>query len=122
MIARFDVRGATVNSAARLLSGGNMQKMVLGRNLLDHPRLLIAAKPTRGLDEGAVASVHAQILAAREAGAGVLLVSEDLDEVLALADRVQAMVKGRLSPPVPVERLDAPSLGRMMAGLWEELV
>ena len=122
VIARFDVRGATVNSAARLLSGGNMQKMVLGRNLLDHPRLLIAAKPTRGLDEGAVASVHAQILAAREAGAGVLLVSEDLDEVLALADRVQAMVKGRLSPPVPVERLDAPSLGRMMAGLWEELV
>jgi simple sugar transport system ATP-binding protein len=99
-----------------------MQKMILGRSLLDHPRLLVAAKPTRGLDEGAVAAVHAQILAARAAGAGVLLVSEDLDEVLALADRVHAMVKGRVSPPVPVEELDAPRLGRMMAGVWEELV
>ena len=122
VVARFDVRGGTVNSATRLLSGGNMQKMILGRSLLDHPRLLVAAKPTRGLDEGAVAAVHVQILAARAAGAGVLLVSEDLDEVLALADRVQAMVKGHVSPPVPVEGLDAPRLGRMMAGLWEELV
>jgi ABC-type uncharacterized transport system ATPase subunit len=78
--------------------------------------------PTRGLDEGAVAAVHVQILASPAAGAGVLLVSEDLDEVLALADRVQAMVKGRVSPPVPVEELDAPRLGRMMVGLWEELV
>ena len=122
VVARFDVRGGTLNSATRLLSGGNMQKMILGRNLLDHPQLLVAAKPTRGLDEGAVAAVHAQILAARAAGAGVLLVSEDLDEVLALADRVQAMVKGRMSPPVPVEELDASRLGRMMAGVWEELV
>ena len=64
--------------------------------------------------------MHAQILAARDAGTGVLLVSEDLDEVLGLADRVQAMVKGRLSAPVPVEALDARRLGRMMAGAWEE--
>jgi ABC-type uncharacterized transport system ATPase subunit len=94
--------------------------LILGRNLLTAPKLLIAAQPTRGLDEGAVAAVHAQILAARDAGMGILLVSEDLDEVLRLADRVQAMFKGRLSPPVPVEALDARRLGRMMAGAWDE--
>src|ERR1700740_918715 len=81
-----------------------------------------AYPPTRGLDEGAVAAVHTEILAARAAGAGVLLVFEDLDEVLALADRVQGMVKGRVSPSVPVEELDASRFGRMMAGLWDELV
>ena len=97
-----------------------MQKLILGRNFLDHPRLLIAAQPTRGLDEGAVAAVHAQILAARDAGTGILLVSEDLDEILRLADRVQAMVRGRLSAPVAVQDLNARRLGRMMAGIWEE--
>ena len=120
VIAGFDVRGGSPPTAMRLLSGGNMQKMILGRSLHDRPRLLVVAQPTRGLDEGAVASVHAQILAARDAGTGVLLVSEDLDEVLGLADRVQAMVKGRLSAPVPVEALDARRLGLMMAGSWDE--
>jgi ABC-type uncharacterized transport system ATPase subunit len=120
VIARFDVRGAAPETPTRLLSGGNLQKLILGRNLLTAPKLLIAAQPTRGLDEGAVAAVHAQILAARDAGMGILLVSEDLDEVLRLADRVQAMFKGRLSPPVPVEALDARRLGRMMAGAWDE--
>jgi simple sugar transport system ATP-binding protein len=120
VIAGFDVRGAAPETPTRLLSGGNLQKLILGRNLLNAPKLLIAAQPTRGLDEGAVAAVHAQILAARNAGMGVLLVSEDLDEILRLADRVQAMVKGRLSAPVPVEALDARRLGRMMAGAWDE--
>ena len=120
VIARFDVRGGTPASAARLLSGGNLQKMILGRNLLTNPRLLVAAQPTRGLDEGAVAAVHAQILTARDAGCGILLVSEDLDEMLGLADQVQAMVKGRLSAPVPAQGLDARRLGRMMAGVWDE--
>ncbi|MFC3690705.1 ABC transporter ATP-binding protein [Chenggangzhangella methanolivorans] len=120
VITRFDVRGGGPETPTRLLSGGNMQKMILGRNLASDPRILIAAQPTRGLDEGAVAGVHAEILKARASGMGVLLVSEDLDEVLGLADRVQAMVKGRLSPPVPVEQLDARRLGRMMAGVWDE--
>ena len=118
--AATELERSGIDAEARSLSGGNMQKMILGRNLLAHPRLLIAAQPTRGLDEGAVAAVHAQILAARDAGTGILLVSEDLDEILGLADRVQAMVKGRLSAPVPVEDLDARRLGRMMAGVWSE--
>jgi ABC-type uncharacterized transport system ATPase subunit len=120
VIDRFDVRGGTPDSQVRLLSGGNMQKLILGRNLAADPRVLIAAQPTRGLDEGAVAAVHAAILAARRAGTGILLISEDLDEILQLADRVQAIVKGRLSPAVGIEQADARRLGLMMAGIWDE--
>ncbi|WP_334174296.1 ABC transporter ATP-binding protein [Pseudoxanthobacter sp.] len=120
IIRRFDVRGGRPDSPIRLLSGGNMQKLILGRNLMDVPRILIASQPTRGLDEGAVAAVHEEILAARRAGAGILLISEDLDEILQLADRVQAIVKGRLSPAIAVEAADPRRLGLMMAGVWEE--
>ncbi|MEF2551277.1 ABC transporter ATP-binding protein [Aurantimonas sp. A2-1-M11] len=118
VIDRFDIRGGAADSRTRLLSGGNMQKLIFGRNLAGAPKVLVAAQPTRGLDEGAVAAVHGEILAARDAGAGVLLISEDLDEVLELADRVQAIVGGRLSEPVPIESLDARRLGLMMAGEW----
>jgi simple sugar transport system ATP-binding protein len=120
VIDQFDVRGGTPDGQVRLLSGGNMQKLILGRNLAAAPLVLIAAQPTRGLDEGAVAAVQAAILAARRAGTGVLLISEDLDEILQLADRVQAIVKGRLSPAIGIERADARRLGLMMAGLWDE--
>ncbi len=120
IIARFDLRGGGPDTRARLLSGGNMQKLILGRNLAESPRVVLAAQPTRGLDEGAIAAVQAEILAARAAGAAVVLISEDLDEVLALADRAQAIVKGRLSPSVPASELDARRLGLMMAGVWEE--
>lgn len=118
IIDGFDVRGGTPDTRIRLLSGGNMQKLILGRNLERTPRILIAAQPTRGLDEGAVAAVHARILEARRAGAGVLLISEDLDETLSLADRVQAIVKGRLSPALDTNEADAQKLGLMMAGEW----
>ena len=118
VVKRFDVRGGGGTKRAALLSGGNLQKLILGRNLIERPRVLIAAQPTRGLDEGAIAEVHREILAARDAGAGVLLISEDLDEVLGLADRVQAIVGGRLSPPEPADALDARRLGLMMAGEW----
>ncbi|BBE72847.1 ABC transporter ATP-binding protein [Oharaeibacter diazotrophicus] len=119
LIERFDIRGATPDTRTRLLSGGNMQKLILGRNLAGSPRLVVANQPTRGLDEGAIAAVHAELLAARAAGAGVLLISEDLDEVTALADRVQAIVKGRLSPSVDTDAADARTIGLMMAGVWE---
>ena len=118
IIDAFDVRGGTPSSRTRLLSGGNMQKLILGRNLSQRPRILIAAQPARGLDEGAVAAVHARILEARKAGTAVLLISEDLDEVISLADRIQAIVGGRLSPPVAAEHADARRLGLMMSGDW----
>lgn len=119
IMTAFDVRGGSATSRIRLLSGGNMQKLILGRNLIEHPRILLAAQPARGLDEGAVAAVHGRILEARRAGTAVLLISEDLDEVMALADRIQAIVGGRLSPPVNAEDADTRKLGLMMAGEWE---
>lgn len=118
IIDRFDVRGGAPASRIRLLSGGNMQKLILGRNLIDRPRILLAAQPTRGLDEGAVAAVHERLLEAKRQGTAVLLISEDLDEVMALADRIQAIVGGRLSPPIRAEEASTRRLGLMMAGEW----
>ncbi|RVJ57927.1 ABC transporter ATP-binding protein [Sinorhizobium meliloti] len=120
IIDAFDVRGGRPTTRTRLLSGGNMQKLILGRNLIDRPRILLAAQPARGLDEGAVAAVHERLLEARRAGTAVLLISEDLEEVMALADRIQAIVNGRLSPPIAADSASATKLGLMMAGEWTE--
>ncbi|MEM9104972.1 MAG: ABC transporter ATP-binding protein [Pseudomonadota bacterium] len=118
VIRRFDVRGAAPDTGIRLLSGGNMQKLILGRNLAGAPKLIIANQPTRGLDEGAIAAVHSELLEARQSGAAILLISEDLDEVLALSDRIQAIFNGRLSAPIAAGEADAKSVGLMMAGIW----
>jgi simple sugar transport system ATP-binding protein len=115
----YDVRGATPERRIRLLSGGNMQKLILGRVLSPQPDILVAAQPSRGLDEGAIADVHERILEARGRGAGVLLISEDLDEVIALSDRICAIVDGRLSPSIPAAQANAQLLGMMMAGDWK---
>lgn len=120
LIARFDIRGATPETRTRLLSGGNMQKLILGRVLSNDPRFVLANQPTRGLDEGAIAAVHAELLAARKAGAAILLISEELEEAVALSDRIQAIVKGRLSRPISAEEADPQRLGLMMAGVWED--
>ncbi|MEL6954650.1 MAG: ABC transporter ATP-binding protein [Pseudomonadota bacterium] len=120
LIERFDVRGASDQTRIGLLSGGNMQKLILGRSLATQPRFILANQPTRGLDEGAIAAVHAELLAARSAGAAILLISEELEEAVALSDRIQALVKGRLSRPVAAGQADARRLGLMMAGIWED--
>lgn len=119
LIDRFDIRGAGPDTRTRLLSGGNMQKLILGRNLTGSPRFILANQPTRGLDEGAIAAVHAELLAARANGAAILLITEDLEEAVGLTDRIQAIVKGRLSMPVLPEAADARTLGLMMAGVWD---
>lgn len=118
LITRFDIRGAAPETRTRQLSGGNMQKLIIGRMLAAEPRFILANQPTRGLDEGAIAAVHRELLAARDAGAAILLISEELEEVVRLADRICAIVKGRLSPPIPAEEADARRLGLMMAGVW----
>ncbi|MEM9755425.1 MAG: ABC transporter ATP-binding protein [Pseudomonadota bacterium] len=120
LIKRFDVRGAAPDTRMRLLSGGNMQKLILGRCLANAPKFILANQPTRGLDEGAIAAIHEELLAARSEGAAVLLISEELEEAVALSDRIQAIVKGRLSEPVPAAQADARRLGLMMAGVWDE--
>jgi simple sugar transport system ATP-binding protein len=115
----YDVRGAQIDGRVSLLSGGNMQKLILGRVMEAAPSILVAAQPSRGLDEGAIAGVHRRLIEARDRGAGILLISEDLDEVIALSDRIRAIVGGRLSPAIPAERADARLLGLMMAGDWD---
>jgi simple sugar transport system ATP-binding protein len=123
VIDAFDVRGAGPDAPARALSGGNMQKLILGRALLSPdgstPRLIIAHQPTWGLDIGAVAYVQQQLIQARDAGAAVLLVSDDLDEVLALGDRVAVMHAGRLTAAQPADHWTRESIGLAMAGAGE---
>jgi simple sugar transport system ATP-binding protein len=116
LIAAHDVRCEGPDQPIRLLSGGNMQKLILGRVLDEAPGVLIAAQPVRGLDVGAITHVHARLIAARDAGAAVLLISEDLDEVLGLADRIHAISAGRLSPVFPRGEVDRAGLGLWMAG------
>ena len=117
IVQRFDVRGGGADSPARALSGGNMQKLILGRALSSGtPRLIVADQPTWGLDIGAVAYVHQQLLDAAAAGSAVLLISEDLDEIFALADRIAVMHQGRLSEPRPTAGWTLASIGLAMAG------
>jgi ABC-type uncharacterized transport system ATPase subunit len=116
IIADYDVRCPGPQAATRLLSGGNMQKLILGREMAQSPRIILANQPTRGLDIGAVGYVHQQLLKARANGAGILLISEDLDELLALSDRVVVMYHGRMSAPMARKDVTIRHLGLMMAG------
>ena len=117
---RFDVRGAGLDAPARALSGGNLQKLILARALTAPdgrpPRFIVAHQPSWGLDVGAVAFVQRQLLAARDASAAVLLISDDLDEVLALGDRIAVLHRGRLSAALPGVEWTRESLGLAMAG------
>ncbi len=115
-IKTFDVRGGGPETEARLLSGGNMQKVILARVLDREPRVILANQPTRGLDVGAVSFVHQRLLDARANGAAILLMSEDLDELLALSDRVGVMYRGTLSAIRPAEEMTVRRLGLLMAG------
>ncbi len=120
LIERFDVRGteqAGPATTTRALSGGNMQKLILGRALSGGtPRLIVANQPTWGLDVGAVAYVHQQLLDAVAAGSAVLLISEDLDEIFALADRIAVIHQGRLGPARPSGDWTLAAIGLAMAG------
>ena len=121
IVREFDVRGGGLESPARSLSGGNMQKLILGRALRSPdstaPRLIIAHQPTWGLDIGAVAYVQQQLIAARDAGAAVLVISDDLDEVLALGDQVAVMHSGKLTHALPADAWTREAIGLAMAGV-----
>jgi simple sugar transport system ATP-binding protein len=124
VIVAFDVRGATLERRASALSGGNLQKLVLGRVLQradgKAPRVIVAHQPTWGLDIGSVNFVHVRLRAARDAGAAVLLISEDLDELELLADRIAVMSHGRLGVARPTSEWTREQLGLAMAGANEE--
>ncbi len=116
MIATYDVRCPGPETRIRLLSGGNMQKLILGRALEAGPVIVLANQPVRGLDIGAIAYVHGRLVAARDAGAAVLLISEDLDEIMALSDVIHVISGGRLSPGFARGEKTAAELGEWMAG------
>ncbi len=119
LVQRFGVRAASIEVPAGTLSGGNLQKLILGRELMLEPQALVVEQPTRGLDVGAVESVWQELLAARDRGTAVLLVSAELDEILALADRIGVMYGGRLLAVLANDRSPAlrQRIGALMAGL-----
>lgn len=116
IVAGYDVRCPGPSVRARLLSGGNMQKLILGRVLDAGPRIIVANQPVQGLDVGAISYVHGRLVAARDSGAAILLISEDLDEVMGLSDVIHVISGGRLSPPFPRGTVSQAELGLWMAG------
>jgi simple sugar transport system ATP-binding protein len=120
IIRRFAVKTPNTQTAARSLSGGNLQKFILGREILQKPKLLVAAHPTWGVDVGAAAAIHRALIALRDAGAAILVISEDLDELFQISDRIAALSSGRLSALKPVEQTSAVQVGGWMAGQFDD--
>jgi len=118
IISRYKVKAAGPHAAAKSLSGGNLQKFIVGREIEAKPRLLIVSQPTWGVDVGAAAQIRGEILALRDAGCAVLVVSEELDELFEISDRLYVVAKGRLSPSVPRASATVTQIGEWMSGLW----
>ncbi len=116
IVERFDVRAASLDVKVRTLSGGNQQKLLVGRALIDHPPFVLAYNPTRGIDVGAAALVQSRLIEARNAGTAVLLISFELDEILGIADRVLVMYRGRIAGEFDRANVDRATIGRLMAG------
>ncbi len=119
IISRFRVKASGPGALARSLSGGNLQKFIVGREIEAGPKVLIVAQPTWGVDVGAAAQIHNEILSLKAAGCAVLVVSEELDELFAICDRLHVLAKGHLSPSIPVETATREQVGLWMSGLWE---
>ncbi|MFT3813421.1 MAG: ABC transporter ATP-binding protein [Acidovorax sp.] len=119
-IADFKVKCGGAQSAANSLSGGNLQKFIVGRELMQSPAVLVAAQPTWGVDVGAAAAIRQALVALRDAGTAVLVVSEELDELFEVCDRIAVIAEGRLSPAVPTQQTDVETIGLWMSGLWPE--
>jgi simple sugar transport system ATP-binding protein len=120
LIHDFDVRPPNPVLPARALSGGNQQKLIIGREFDLHPRLLLVSQPTRGVDIGAIEFIHRKLIELRDSGAAILLVSAELEEVLSLSDRVLVMYQGRIVGEVDPLKVDQEEIGLMMTGGREE--
>jgi len=118
IIRRFNVKAGGPHAAARSLSGGNLQKFIVGREIDAKPKLLIVSQPTWGVDVGAAAQIRGEILALRDAGCAVLVVSEELEELFEICDRMHVIAKGRLSPSIERARATVSQIGEWMSGLW----
>ena len=119
LIKQFSIKAPDVKAEISTLSGGNMQKLLMGRELISNPEVIVAAQPTRGLDVSAVQSIHKLIINQRDEGSAVLLISEDLDELFKLSDRIIVLYEGRIIKEVDIESANIESLGLAMAGINE---
>jgi general nucleoside transport system ATP-binding protein len=120
VVKRYDVRTPSIFVNIGTLSGGNQQKVIIGREFSRDSRLVIVAQPTRGLDVGSIEFIHKQLVRMRDEGAGVLLVSTELDEILSLSDRVAVMFDGHIIDVLPIEQADRETVGLLMAGVHRE--
>jgi simple sugar transport system ATP-binding protein len=122
IISDFDIRGVPgINAPVRSMSGGNLQKIVLGRELSRSPKVIVAHNPTRGLDIGAAEYVHNQLLRQRENGAGILLISLDLDEILEISDRIAVIYEGSIMGVFKQEEANIDQIGLLMGGKKDTL-
>ena len=119
IIARFNVKAGGPHAAAKSLSGGNLQKFIVGREIDANPKVLIVAQPTWGVDVGAAAQIRGELLALRDAGCAVLVVSEELDELFERSDRMIVIARGRLSPSVAARDASIERIGQWMAGIFD---
>ena len=120
LVKRFDIRCPGIETAAGSLSGGNIQKVILAREIERKPKFLVAVYPTRGLDMGAVEFIHTELLKIRESGIGILLISEELDEIMNLSDRIAVIYKGVIQKILDKNEATRERLGILMAGVKEE--
>ena len=119
VIERFQVKAGGPGAAAKSLSGGNLQKFIVGREIDAAPKLLIVAQPTWGVDVGAAALIRGELLALRDAGCALLVVSEELEELFEISDRLVVIARGRVSPALPVAEATVERIGSWMSGLWD---
>jgi len=118
LMDRFDVRPKLPRLRSAGFSGGNQQKLILAREIAPAPRVLLAGQPTRGVDIGAIELIHRRLVALRDQGCAILVVSAELDEILALADRILVMAGGRIVGELAADRADPATIGLMMANVW----
>ncbi|SFF78490.1 ABC transporter ATP-binding protein [Neptunomonas qingdaonensis] len=122
IIKQFKVKTPDSGTHAKSLSGGNLQKFIIGREIMQNPQLLVAAHPTWGVDIGAATAIHQALIDLRDQGAAILIVSEDIDELFLISDRLCAICDGALSPIKPTPQVTLEEVGRWMAGMFDELL
>jgi general nucleoside transport system ATP-binding protein len=120
LISRFNVRAGGAAAAAKSLSGGNLQKFIVGREIAAKPKLLIVSQPTWGVDVGAAAQIRGELLKLRDEGCALLVVSEELDELFEICDRLLVIAQGKVSPSVPTAQATIEMIGEWMSGLWSK--
>lgn len=117
---QFDIRCGSTSTPTGSLSGGNIQKVILAREISRKPKALVSVYPTRGVDMGAAEFIHTQLLARRGEGSGILLISEELEEIMNLSDRIAVIYKGRILQVLPAVEATREKLGLLMAGVRDE--